>query len=103
MITQQKSPGGRIGAFWYFCSGGTLDVMKVPLASMKASDPRRQERQGQPPRVAQMQGRRERQVLKGRRAPMADRGSFYLSSSILSTSGRNRLHSRDALRRGSNG
>ena len=50
--------------------------MKVPLASMKASDPRRQERQGQPPRVAQMQGRQERQVLKGRRAPMAESGLF---------------------------
>jgi len=31
--------------------------MRVLLASMKASDPRPEERYGQPPRVAQMQGR----------------------------------------------
>jgi len=25
MIHSEKSPGGRIGAFWYFCSGVNLD------------------------------------------------------------------------------
>ncbi len=70
--------------------------MKVPLASMKASDPRRAERYGQPPRVA----RTERKTKKPRDAAW---GFFiFLQPSILGTSRRNSLFSRGALRRGSN-
>jgi hypothetical protein len=59
--------------------------MKVLLAFTKASDPRREKRYGQPPRVAQMQGRRERQVLKGKKAPIGVIGAFSFFYGLLSS------------------
>jgi len=51
------------------CSPGALDRMKVPLASMKASDPRREKRYGQPPRVARTES-------KTKKAPRRRSGPF---------------------------